>query len=220
MSSNINSVQFFSNAVSTKTRGLDIVLTNRLDVGSKGDKLTLSAALNFNDTKVGDINTSNLIANNSTLTTNLFNRLERSRLEVSVPKSKINLSANYTTSKWGVLLRAVRFGEVSYVNAKDPNDSANNLPLAIDQTFAAKWVTDLTVNYKFTKELGFSIGVNNVFDVYPDEAYIDPRNNVNNRNNYTTSRDNTFNGRFLYSRNVQQFGFNGRFVFGKISYTF
>ncbi len=220
VSPNINSVQFFSNAVSTKTRGLDIVLTNRLDVGSKGDKLTLSAALNFNDTKVGDINTSNLIANNSTLTTNLFNRLERSRLEVSVPKSKINLSANYTTSKWGVLLRAVRFGEVSYVNAKDPNDSANNLPLAIDQTFAAKWVTDLTVNYKFTKELGFAIGVNNVFDVYPDEAYIDPRNNVNNRNNYTTSRDNTFNGRFLYSRNVQQFGFNGRFVFGKISYTF
>lgn len=219
-SQNISSVQFFSNAVSTKTKGLDIVITHRMDIGTKGDKLALGAALNFNETTVGGLNTSNLIANNPTLTNNLFNRLERSRLEVAVPKSKINLSANYTHKKWGFLARTVRFGEVSYVNAVDPNIAANNLPLAIDQTFAAKWVTDLTVNYQFTKEFNVALGVNNLFDVYPDVAYIDPRNNQNNLDNYTTGRDNTGNGRFMYSRNVQQFGFNGRFAFCKISYTF
>lgn len=220
VSANINSVQFFSNAVSTRTRGLDMVFTDRLNIGSKGDKLTLSAALNFNNTQVGDINTSNLIANNPVLVNNLFNRLERSRLEAAVPRSKINLSANYTNARWSILLRTVRFGEVSYVNAKDPSIAANNLPLAIDQTFGAKWVTDLSANYKFSKEFTFGVGVNNLFDVYPDQAYIDPRNNPNNLTDYTTSRDNTFNGRFLYSRNVQQFGFNGRFIFAKIGYTF
>lgn len=220
VASTVNSVQFFSNAVSTKTRGLDMVFTDHFNIGSKGDRLTLTAALNFNRTLVSDINTSSLIANNPLFVNNLFNRLERSRLEVSVPRSKINLSANYTMDKWSFLVRAVRFGEVSYVNALDPSVAANNLPMEIDQTFSAKWVTDLSVNYKFTKEFTFGVGVNNLFDVYPDQAYIDPRNSANNLTNYTTTRDNTFNGRFLYSRNVQQFGFNGRFIFGKINYTF
>lgn len=220
VSANINSVQFFSNAVSTKTQGLDAVLTSRMNLGFKGDKLVLSAALNLNKTNVGGINTSNLIANNPILTNNLFNRYTRCLLESAVPKSKIDLSANYINKRWGILLRAVRFGEVTYLNQVDPTIPSNNLPLAIDQTFAAKWVTDLTVNYTFTKQFNFAIGINNLFDVYPDQAYIDPRNNVNNLTNYTGGRDNTYNGRFLYSRNVQQFGFNGRFIFGKVSYAF
>ncbi|MEO8793950.1 MAG: TonB-dependent receptor [Daejeonella sp.] len=220
----INSVQFFTNAISTKTKGLDIVLNNRFDLGSSGSRISFTAAANFNETKVESVVGSAKIENDPALKAKLFDRLERSRFESSVPKNKIALSANYTTGggKFGLLARTVRFGEVTYLNAPDP--SVANLPLQLDQTYSAKWVTDLTLNYKFRKDMNFALGVNNLFDVYPDKAYIDPRNFENNlsgdsASSYTGGRDNTSNGRFLYSRGVTQFGFNGRFVFGKLTYS-
>ncbi len=219
----INSVQFFTNAITTKTRGLDVVLTDKFDLGSSGSKLIVTAAANFNETKVESINGSGVIESDPSLKAKLFDRLERSRYESAVPKNKINLSLNYSSAKWGILVRAVRFGEVGYLNAVDPTITANNLPLEIDQTFSAKWITDISVSYKIVKSLNFTVGANNLFDIYPDRAYIDPRNNENNLTSaasgtsYTTGRDNTSNGRFLYSRNVSQFGFNGRFIFAKIT---
>ncbi len=220
----ISSVQFFTNAISTQTRGLDIVLSDKFDIGSKGCKLIVTAAANFNETKVQAINGSDVIESDPALKAKLFDRLERSRYEMAVPKSKINLSLNYASSKWNILLRSVQFGEVGFLNAVDPTIPNNNLPLEIDQTFSAKWITDLSVSYKIIKSINFTVGANNLFDVYPDLAYIDPRNNQNNLGSaasgtgYTTARDNTSNGRFLYSRNVSQFGFNGRFVFAKLTF--
>ena len=217
----INSVQFFTNAISTRTKGLDVVLTEKI-VLNKVSNLTLSAAANFNQTKVREIKGSAIIEADPTLKARLFDRTERSRFETAVPQSKLNLSSAYTYKKLDVSLRTVRFGKVASLNPVDPTIAANNLPLEMDQMFAEKWVTDLSVGYKITKKLGANIGINNLFDVYPDKMFIDPRNNENNLssvNGYTSGRDNTSNGRFLYSRAVTQFGFNGRFVSGKITYT-
>ncbi len=50
----INRVAFFANAVDTRTKGIDIVATEKLAMG-KGN-LTLSAALNFNESKVLTVN--------------------------------------------------------------------------------------------------------------------------------------------------------------------
>ncbi len=221
----IGSVQFFTNAISTQTRGLDIVLSDKFDLGANGGKLTVTAAANFNETKVEDIKGTDVIESDPALKGRLFDRLERSRYESAVPRNKINLSVNYSISKWTILLRSVRFGEVGFLNAVDPTIPANNLPLEIDQTFSAKWISDISVSYKIIKSLDFTVGANNLFDIYPDKAYIDPRNNENNLasaasgTGYTSGRDNTSNGRFLYSRNVSQFGFNGRFVFAKVTFS-
>jgi iron complex outermembrane recepter protein len=217
----VNSAQFFTNAISTRTKGLDIVLSDKLNIGI--GKLVLTTASNFNRTNVRSIQGTDVIENNPSLKPRLFDRLERSRYESSVPKSKITLSAHYTLNKWNLLLRTVRFGEVTFLNAVDPTVATNNLPLAIDQTFSAKWVTDISVGYKLIKNLDLTVGANNLFDIYPDKLYIDPRNNEFNfsgdaASNYTTARDNTFNGHFVYSRNVTQFGFNGRYVFAKLTF--
>ncbi|RYE11700.1 MAG: TonB-dependent receptor [Sphingobacteriaceae bacterium] len=219
----INSVQFFTNAISTRTRGLDVVLSERIPLNGNST-LVLSASGNVNKTRVTKINGSDLINGTPTLLNNLFNRTERSRFESSVPASKINLSADYTYKKFNVAARTVYFGKVTYLNAVDPTVAANNLPLTLDQTFAGKWVTDLSLGYKITKQLNFTVSANNLFDVYPDELYIDPRNSQSNlsgvaTSNYTTGRDNTSNGRFRYSAAVSQFGFNGRFILGKLTFT-
>ena len=185
-------------------------------------RISLTAAANFNDTNVEEVRGSDRIENDPALKAKLFDRLERSRFETSVPKNKFTLSANYTTNNYGFLIRTVRFGEVTSLNPTDP--ALANLPLQLDQTYSSKWITDLTVNYSFRKDINFALGVNNLFDVYPDKAYIDPRNNELNLSgdpatSYSGSRDNTSNGRFLYSRAVPQFGYNGRYIFGKLTYS-
>lgn len=217
----ISSVQFFTNAISTRTRGLDVVITDRIPLGN--NSLVLSASANFNQTRVTSVNGSDLINGNASLLSRLFNRTERSRYESAVPTSKVNLSGDYNIKKLIFAARTVYFGKVTNLYSTDPTIAANNLPLQLDQTFSGKWVTDLSIGYKITKQLNFLVSANNLFDVYPDQLYIDPRNNQNNlsgnsASNYTTNRDNTSNGRFIYSQAVQQFGFNGRFVQGKLTF--
>jgi len=222
----INSVQFFTNAIGTRTKGLDVVLTDRIKLDDKST-LTLSASANFNQTRVRSIQGSDVIEGSPTLKARLFDRTERSRFESSVPQSKINLSSAYATKKLDVSLRTVYFGKVAYLNPVDPATltGATAGAFGLDQQFAGKWVTDLSIGYKLVKQLTLTVGVNNLFDVYPDKNFLDPRNNENNFNspatsNYTTARDNTSNGRFAYSRAVSQFGFNGRFVSSKLTLVF
>ena len=235
----VNNVRFFANAVNTRTQGIDIVATDRIVIG-KG-KLTLSAALNFNKNQVTSLNSTALIdavknndpANNPSTwyRTALFDRQQYALIESYLPRSKWNLSAAYSVGKLDVTFRAVRFGETQFKNVVDPNaqkadgtywntqfdhgTAGGDAP--IDQTFRAVWISDLVVGYHITKSLYASIGANNIFDIYPDQIYIDPRNAIGSID-YNASRDASNRGRLLFQPN--QGGYNGRFIFGKLSVNF
>jgi len=62
-------------------------------------------------------------------------------------------------------------------------------------------ITDLTLSYHVSKSFTISVGSNNILDIYPDENL--PVNQGA--------------GQFIYSRRSQQFGFNGRYIFGRLS---
>jgi iron complex outermembrane receptor protein len=81
-------------------------------------------------------------------------------------------------------------------------EATNNLDN--QQTFAAKTVTDLSIGYDIAKGTNFTIGANNIFDVYPD----------------MNSLANQGSGQFLYSRRSQQFGANGRYIFARLNFLF
>jgi iron complex outermembrane receptor protein len=81
------------------------------------------------------------------------------------------------------------------------------------QTFAAKWITDLDVTFRFNKQLSFSAGANNLFNIYPTENI---RSKVVGGTAFAGS-DNV--GIFPYS-SVSPFGFNGASYYGKVSYKF
>ena len=235
----VNNVRFFANAVNTRTQGIDIVATERIRM-SKG-KLTLSAALNFNNNQVTSLNSTPLIdaqknndlnANPSTwYRTALFDRQQYALIEAYLPRSKWNLSAAYNIGKLDVTFRAVRFGETQFKNVVDPlakktdgttywNTQFNygdGVTAPIDQTFSALWICDLVVGYKITKALYASVGANNLFDAYPDQIFIDARN-AQGSIDYNASRDGSNRGRLLFQPN--QGGYNGRFVFGKLSVSF
>jgi len=245
----ITALQFWTNAVNTETKGVDVVLTDRFKLGS--GNVTVSVAANFNHNMVvGKLNTNSVIddsTNNPSindpsknpandLATALFDRQQRSRIEVAQPKSKINLTFGYDLRKLSFLVRAVRFGETQFINAADPLSQKpdgtywNDLGFGADQTFSAKWTTDMVITVRPVSGLALSIGANNVFDVYPDRVFIDPRNDrqavyanpvqssatvFKSTGGYGAGRDASNRGRFLFSAN--QFGFNGRYLFARIS---
>lgn len=244
----VNALQFWTNAIDTETKGIDVVVTERFRMG-KGNA-SLSIAANFNENNVvGGLNTNSVIddpkvnpswgnpaANPANdLSTGLFDRQQRSRIEVVQPKSKINITFSYDLRKWNLLARTVRFGQVQYIHNLDPysmnpttNTYFNDVGPGTDQTFDAKWSTDLVVTYKAAPGIAIAVGANNLFDVYPDRIFVDPRNDpaayyatpVTTGANktvggYNASRDASNRGRFLFTAN--QFGFNGRFLFARLN---
>jgi iron complex outermembrane recepter protein len=192
----INSAIFFTNAITTQTRGIDVVSTANLRM-DKG-MLDVTLAANFNKTTVvGNAAASSKLPADSLNTNTLFNIEERGRLEQGQPRSKIFLSLTYRLGKVQVMVRNTRFGKVGSI--------FNGTDRKRDEFFSPKIVTDASVSYKPTKILTITVGANNLRDVYPDPL----RNPLNNSE-----------GRFVYSRNATQFGFNGGYYFASIAASF
>ncbi|MBC6410845.1 MAG: TonB-dependent receptor [Ekhidna sp.] len=191
---NAGRATFFVNGIDTETSGVDIILSHETTIGSS--KLNSSIAANFTQTEVTNVN---IPANLSGAPDRFFNREERNRFEDALPQSKINLTFDYKLNKFISTLRFVRFGEVYARTGIDSDEST-----WIDQKFEPKIITDLNVGYNFTNDLKLTLGANNLFDVYPDE----------NREEFRSSE------RFIYSRRVSQFGFNGAYYFGRLTLKF
>jgi iron complex outermembrane receptor protein len=192
---NTQQVRYFTNAINTKTKGVDIVTTYDLDLESNGD-LRLSAALNINDTEVTHLkeNPSELAALGDGYV--LFSRREIARFEDGTPKNKLNLAATWTQGDWQVNLRATRYGEVI--------DSSSTVEG--DEILDPNWITDLDVSYTITDNLKLSLGANNLFDEYPQDTV----SNIG---------QSTFNQVFPYS-GFSSYSIDGRFIYTRLNYTF
>ncbi|MEO5649202.1 MAG: TonB-dependent receptor [Ginsengibacter sp.] len=213
-----NTANFFTNAVDTRATGLEAVFSYHTKLGAK-QSLTTSLATTFikNTVKKGAdgkpiIHASEILVNGGQLK-NYFNREDQSRFEDANPKSKLSFAINYKYSKFGTMLRFVRFGKVAYrdggnsANPFAPNvvlNAFNGVVEATDQVFPAKLVTDLSFSYQVTPELSAVIGANNLFDVYPD---------------IQAHSSNQSLGRFTYSRRVEQQGYNGAYYFARLKLT-
>tara|TARA_R110002050_G_scaffold231383_2_gene367223 strand:+ start:440 stop:3298 length:2859 start_codon:yes stop_codon:yes gene_type:complete len=191
---NATAASFFANAIDTESKGLDVVVTHKTDLGANW-RLKSDLAGTFSKTKkVGDINASDVLRNAGLIDT-YFPEDSRVYLEEAVPRTKINLSNSLTSDKFIIFLRNVYFGEVTEATTT----------LANQQVFGTKLVTDLSVGYKATDALTFTIGANNLLDIYPDRA----KDEFGNRSD----------GRFDWSRRAQQFGIGGRFLFARVNFT-
>lgn len=149
--------QYYTNAIDTRTDGIDIVATWKKDLGDWGS-LRASAGYNHNETEIR-----NIIANPPQLsalgpTFVLFDRLSQGNLTTAIPKDKIALSAAWTWKDVSVNLRQTRFGKYTV---------RQNL-VANDRSYGAEWITDLEVSYKFRDKVTFAVGSNNLFNNYPD----------------------------------------------------
>ena len=203
----VNAARFFVNGVDTRTKGLDLVTTYRVpDVA--GGRLNLTAGLNLNKTKIRKVlaapgalsEVPNLI---------LFGRQESLRLVKGQPRNKINLSADYERGWFGVTARSTRYGKA--LDAGAPASGVQDIHLA------AKWITDLEFRFKpMGERVTLALGGNNIFDVYPTNT---PLGRVNDP--VTWLPVNLPATRYVTPfSNFSPFGFNGRFLYGRVSVNF
>ena len=202
---NVTAARFFINGIDTRTRGLDFVATYRPQLGSLA-QVSLTGGLNLNKTKI----TRNAAAPGPLATIPglaLFSRRESLRMVRGQPRYKINFSADVERSWAAGTLRVTRYGKVLAAD----NDPFNDVPMS------AKTITDLELRVKpMGDRVTFALGGNNIFDVYPDNVprgrMIDPATGLP-RNQGVTNYVTPFSA---YS----PFGFNGRYLYGRIGVNF
>jgi len=184
----IKALQFFINAINTKTTGLDLVANvSRINLGSGKFKANLS--MNFNNTVMeGDVANPKVLSDNGY---SVFDHREQLRITDARPKSKISLGLNYDIHNFSFGLNNTRFGEVTVAGNTE----------ADDQVHSAKIATDFSLGYEFSKNFNISVQANNIFDVYPDILHDGTNGNPDLR---------SAGGRFLYSSEVTQIGQLGR----------
>ncbi|WP_166919506.1 TonB-dependent receptor [Flavobacterium poyangense] len=231
-----NAATFFANAIDTESKGIDVVITNKLNLN---ENLTLKNDLSgtFSKThKIGNIHASPILEAAGQVNT-YFSESSRIYLEEAVPRVKVNLTNSLTYKKFDFFLRNVYFGQVTDPNVADVNGDGlvgativNGKAVENEHpVWGGKVITDMSVGFKISPITKIIIGANNVFDIYPDKN-LGPQtarraNGVDANGNVTyaaaaTAIDLSNQNQFVYSRNVSQFGQNGRFVFARLSFSF
>lgn len=123
---NTESVRYFTNAIDSRTQGVDIVATYLLQLDNFGD-VRLNAAANFNDTEVTHVDDNPEQLNSLGDDYVLFARREVGRFEEGTPDNKLNLSAVWNFNEWQTTLRATRYGEVADISTTSDRDEYQTL---------------------------------------------------------------------------------------------
>ncbi len=165
----VDAAQFFANGVDTKTQGIDIVLNykrtfdeHRVNVGLVG---------NFNDTEIEKIKNGNL--NKFTF----FSPFSEAYLKAAAPDHKFGLNLDYGYKKLDVALNFTKFSEVQLQDFQWVDSPATTqaeadalFPVATD-VYKSKITTDLSLSYAFTDKITFTLGGNNIFNLYPTPQF-------------------------------------------------
>jgi iron complex outermembrane recepter protein len=156
----LKSVQFFINGIETNTSGLDFV-ASRKNIELGGGKLTVNLA--------GNYTLANEIVGSPTIPkaikdagSSILNDQIQSLLTESRPKYKAILGFDYVMGKVVVNLNNTLFGPTAFRDS-DNGYSMND----IKAVFKPAVVTDLSIGYRFTDKVAFTLNVNNILNIIP-----------------------------------------------------
>jgi iron complex outermembrane recepter protein len=225
LANSIQEAAFFTNAVNTTNRGVDIVL----DYKTRWEKQHFTATLagNLQDVTIDKINIPATFRGTASDSANFFGDREQYFLKYSAPKAKFNFSLEYGIDKFSIGTRFTYFGDVKELgfgevsapaNAPDqffPYVELDNGSGAVPEIFdfSPKVTTDVYASIKFGKRLSWDIGVDNLFNVHPDEALV--KGSVSPTSGTSSFGDSNSGGPF----ESVQMGFNGMRIYTKLRLT-
>jgi iron complex outermembrane receptor protein len=184
----IDSVRFFTNAVDTRTRGFDAVLS--YTAPWLGGDFQVSTAYNYSKVDVQTVrNAPELTAVDPDLS--LVGVEELNTLEDASPHSKFILSGNWSGDHLDLQGRVSRYDSAVRVF----NFGGGFEP---SQEYGAEVQVDVEAGVRFTEQLALYVGAANLLDNYPDRSSDD----INFFGNlpYDILSPIGVNGRYLYAR--------------------
>ena len=179
----IAAVQFPTNALDTKSDGIDVVANYRMLAGN--GTFDFVFAFNYSKNKITRVSPlPAILQGTATIYTSALDIVTINAIERNRPDRRSSFTTNYSLGRFHAMGRASDYG--SYVDG-----SLDGL-----ETFGAKMLLDGELGYRF-QAVNISIGARNLLNVYPDQVQVS---------------DNTNNGTFIYP-GASPFGYNGRFVY-------
>lgn len=181
----IAGVQFPTNALDTKTDGVDLTANYRLAAGP--GTLDFSTQFNYTKNKITRIDDlPPILRGTNTIYTSLLDAVTINAIEANRPDSRFTFSTMYNQGRVSALGRVLYFG-------KFKDGSLDGI-----ETFGAKTLFDTEVGYRW-ENIKLALGARNLFNVYPDQVTVEA---------------NTNNGTFIYP-GASPFGYNGRFLYAR-----
>jgi iron complex outermembrane receptor protein len=180
--------RYFTNAIDTKTTGIDLIGSYRWALSS--GSLELTSGYNYNKTEIEKIAPNPPALEAIDPAAVRIGRAEIGRITEGSPRDKFFVGGTWNADAWSFTANTTRWGEFSSFGTT----------AEADQTYAAKWTLDLAASYKLAG-WDFTIGGDNVLNEYPDESTAGA--GTRNYLPYSTS---------------SPFGFNGAYVYGKVGY--
>jgi iron complex outermembrane receptor protein len=187
---NVTAARFFVNGLRSTTQGLDVVAHYRTPESRIGT-FDLTASANINKVDITHVPTSTGVV----AVPALFGQQRIDAYEHGTPRVKVVGEADWSLDRYGATLRATYYGNVVQpaTTLSDYVDTGRHI------------IVDAEVRAKLLQWASVAVGVNNLFDVYPDRV---PDINVVNYNNGGTA--------FPY---YSPFGFNGRYLYARLGVT-
>jgi len=179
----VGQAQFFVNSVNTQTKGLDLTVSHRADLGP--GKLSTFLAMNLSKTEVVGIKAPPSLTGFEDV---LLSERERLFIEQGGPRAKATLGFDYLTGPLETDFKIIYFGAQTLGTF---SGTAAGVPNA---KYDPKTSADLSFTYSFDKNTKLTLGGTNIFNVKPSKQ--DPNE--------------TDNG-FIYDS--VQFGLNGASYF-------
>ena len=183
-----DAINFFTNAVDLKTRGIEAVADYR--TRAFGGDLGVNAAWSYAKNDIRRVKSPPSELAQFGIPGGLIGLEERNTLTSAVPRSKLIFGVDWSNTKLDGLVRLTRFGSVTRVF----DFGGGFTPI---QRNPSQWSVDSEVSVKVGK-LRLSVGGNNLFDNYPDQSIPD----INGAGNlaYDILSPIGVNGRYLYAR--------------------
>lgn len=149
---NLGTLSFFTNALDTRTRGIDVVASIRnIKLGSGDLGFNLSGNYTFENWNTNKIPVK--------FGKDLIDATQQHLLFTSRPKTKWILGTNYDIGKFGFSLNNTLFGKTVFKQV--------GLDSNLRTEFKPKVVTDLGINFNATNKLTFALNINNLFNILP-----------------------------------------------------
>lgn len=190
----IQSVRFFTNAIDTKTEGVDLVLSYEHPL--LGGSLTLTGAYTYATTDITGFAPTPAALRALDPTFALIGIEEINTIEEAAPRSKVIVSAAWSDARWRLSGRVSRYDSAVRVF----NFGGGFAPR---QEYGAEVQVDAEAQYRFSPRAAFALGASNLLDEYPDRS----------------SSDINFFGNLPYDI-LSPIGVNGRYLYARLSLTY
>ena len=201
-------VQSFVNGVKTLTQGIDFLATYSSDFDNYG-KVSWSAAMNYNKTKLKSVNAPPANVNQ---TQAILDIGAVSTLTDTTPKFRATAGAFWELGGFSVNLRESFYSHTSQLQTTPQNGNIY-VPIIVKRAF----ITDLEVGYEIVSGIKFALGANNLFNHYPTKYPGSKSDASSFRGGQYAIASTAYITKYP---TFSPFGINGGYYYGRVTFKF